>query len=444
MNTSSNSPYDAGRIAALGDDTLSPHHKAIPVAANGMSVRAYLETGPHLSDFSTPLLTLDRGALTDNTQHLARWCEGAGVELEPHGKTTMAPALWAEQADAGARGVTLANFPQLRVGREFGFSRLQLANELTDPRAIAWIVDQQAADPDFEFVSWVDSDQGVNLLQARLDELGTDQTLDLIIDFGRSGGRSGARTPDDAIAVARAVHAAPSLRLVGVGGYEGALAHHADDAGLGAVTDYLRAMRGVHEQIESERLYADGAQRILTAGGSAFFDLVVAELSPCIKPADGDSPGTAVVLRSGAYIVHDDGFYRGISPFSRGVDNPFRSAMHAWVRVVSQPEEGLALLDAGKRDVPYDEGLPEPHAIAADLGRPSTPLTGATISAVNDQHAFLRFDPATTAVRIGDVVKLGLSHPCTAMQTWQYIPVLGAGDDDGDDPRVVDLVRTFF
>ncbi|NYI67306.1 alanine racemase [Spelaeicoccus albus] len=441
MSAQQENSYDAGRIAALGDEVLAADEKSIPVAADGVSVRDFLASGPHLSDFSTPLLTLDRQTLTDNTEHLARWCAAAGVELEPHGKTTMAPALWAEQADAGARGITLANFPQLRVGREFGFRRLQLANELTDPHAIEWVVAARTVDPEFEFACWVDSDQGVNLLQAALDRLDTDQTIDLIIDFGRTGGRSGARTPDEALAVARAVRAAPSLRLVGIGGYEGALAHHADDAGLSAVTDYLRVMRGVHEQIESEDLYAEGAERILTAGGSAFFDLVVAELGPCIKPATGSDPGTAVVLRSGAYIVHDDGFYRGISPFSRGVDNPFRSAMHAWVRVVSQPEEGLALLDAGKRDVPYDEGLPEPHAIASGLGRPATALHDTSISAVNDQHAFFRFDPATTNVRVGDVVKLGLSHPCTAMQTWRYIPVL---DGSGDDPRVTDLVRTFF
>src|SRR5699024_1936530 len=116
---------------------------------------------------------------------------------------------------------------------------------------------------------------------------------------------------------------------------------------------------------------------------------------------------------------HDDGFYRGISPFSRDADEtgparPFRSAMHAWVRVLSCPEEGLALLDAGKRDVPYDEGLPEPQAIATDLGRPTKDLHDGEITAVNDQHAFFRFDPATTDVHVGDVVKLGLSHPCTA------------------------------
>ena len=70
-----------------------------------------------------------------------------------------------------------------------------------------------------------------------------------------------------------------------------------------------------------------------------------------------------------------------------------------------------------------------------------TALAGASISAVNDQHCFLRFDPETTTVNIGDVVRLGLSHPCTAFDKWTLIPVLA---DTGSDNRVVDLIHTFF
>lgn len=353
----------------------------------------------------------------------------------------MAPALWARQLDAGACAVTLANFAQLRVAREFGVGRLQLANELTDPGAIAWLIARQKADPGFEFTAWVDSAGGVALLQARLDDLGTAGALDLIVDLGAAGGRSGARSHSDALDVARAVHQAPSLRLVGVGGYEGALAHQASDAGLATVREYLAGLRRLHEALLAGNLYAPNARRIVTAGGSAFFDTVVEVLASCARPAGPDDPGTAVVLRSGAYIIHDDGFYRAISPFARGAGRPFRSAMHAWARVVSVPEDGLALLDAGKRDVPYDEGLPEPQTIAAGLGRPQNPLTGADITAVNDQHAFLRFDPAGPPVRVGDVVRLGLSHPCTALQAWQFIPVL---DEDPVNPRILDVLRTFF
>ena len=70
---------------------------------------------------------------------------------------------------------------------------------------------------------------------------------------------------------------------------------------------------------------------------------------------------TRFTLRSGAYIVHDDGFYRQISPFDEAAAGPdvprFRVAMRGLARVVSHPEPGLALLDGGKRDFPYDEGL---------------------------------------------------------------------------------------
>jgi D-serine deaminase-like pyridoxal phosphate-dependent protein len=139
-------------------------------------------------------------------------------------------------------------------------------------------------------------------------------------------------------------------------------------------------------------------------------------------------------------VIHDDGFYRGISPLSRHGDTPLVPAMHAWARVVSRPEPGLVLLDAGKRDVPFDEGLPEPQLAADALGAPTRPLTGE-ITAVNDQHAFLRVAP-DTALDVGHVVRLGLSHPCTAFDKWREIPVTdGSGEPD---PVVVDLVHTYF
>src|SRR4029453_10889310 len=181
-------------------------------------------------------------------------------------------------------------------------------------------------------------------------------------------GRTGARGVDGAMAVARAVAASPNLRLVGVSGYEGALAHTADDAGLGAVRGYLAQMRLLHEELLAEDLYGTGSV-IITAGGSAYFDDVVTVLSPTISTgAETGGPSVDLMIRSGAYIIHDDGFYRGISPFSRSGNQPFRAGMHGWARVVSQTEPGLAILDAGKRDLPFDEGLPEPQLIGPVLG----------------------------------------------------------------------------
>ncbi|WP_258567113.1 hypothetical protein [Microbacterium sp. Se5.02b] len=170
-------------------------------------------------------------------------------------------------------------------------------------------------------------------------------------------------------------------------------------------------------------MYPEGVRPVLSAGGSAFPDRAAAVLAPRNVEAD-------IVLRSGAFQIHDDGFYSRMSPFGALTDTAsLRSAMHVWSRVVSQPEDGLALLDAGRRDVPFDLDLPVPQSVEGE------------VTALNDQHAFLRLaDAATTAV--GDVVRLGLSHPCTAFDKWRVVAVID--DPDAPDPRVIGAVATCF
>lgn len=425
---------DAG--ARLADVRLDWRHKAVPATAHGIKHRDFLAAGPTLADFQTPLLTLDAVALRFNVDRLAIWCAENGVLLAPHGKTTMAPQLWAEQLNRGAWGITLANFAQLRVAREFGVRRLQLANSLTDPHAIEWVA--AVATVEMPILSWVDSARTVDVINRTLEASGSTAVLDVLVELGGTGGRTGVRGVDGALDVARAVAASPHLRLVGVSGYEGSLAHTANSGALAAVRGYLGQMRQLHERLLTEGLYGTN-EVILTAGGSAYFDDVVDVLSPCITSEGGAS--VKLMIRSGAYIIHDDGFYRGISPFSRHGRQPFKAGMHGWARVVSQPEPGLAILDAGKRDLPVDEGLPGPQLIGPALGGTMQPLVGADITAVNDQHCFMTFDAGTTTVRPGDVVRLGLSHPCTALDKWTVIPVLA---DTEADQAVVNLIHTFF
>jgi D-serine deaminase-like pyridoxal phosphate-dependent protein len=435
----SGSTTDTRRRARPTEDRLDGPQKSLPAAADGRTVAEFLAGRPRLSEFSTPLLVLDDAALADNTARMAGWCAEHGVELAPHGKTTMAPDLWRRQLDAGAWGITVATGTQLWVAVAAGVSRVQLANALVDPAALARLAGLLDADPELDVLSWADSVDTVAAMEAALAAVAPTRPdparpLTVLVELGAPGGRTGARDRATAQAVADAVTAAPHLQLAGVAGYEGALAHDAGPAALAAVRGYLHELAELHRALRDAGGYPGRA--VVTAGGSAFFDDVADVLAPL---ADSD---TTVLLRSGAYQVHDDGFYRGISPLSRAGSTgpPFRSAMHAWARVVSRPEPGLVLLDAGKRDVPFDEGLPEPQLAAEQLGSPPRPLAGE-ITAVNDQHAFLRLDPADP-LRVGQVVRLGLSHPCTAFDKWRWIPVVEGTDEP--DPVVVELVRTYF
>lgn len=384
----------------MDDLQLGPWAKSFPASSWGMSAREFLATSPTRSTFATPLLTIDASAMAHNVALMADWLAARGLEIAPHGKTTMAPQLWRQLLDAGAWGITLATGWQVQLARSFGIRRIILANELIAPVALRWL-GVELADPSFEFTCWVDSVEGVELMRGALS--GAARAVDVVVELGGSGGRTGARSVEVALAVASAVEAAPELRLAGVGGYEGSYGN--DRIDTSPVQQYLDELVTLHDSI------AWDARPIVTAGGSAFFDLVAERLAPLVGSA-------TVVLRSGAYQLHDDGFYRGITPLPG-----LRAAVHGWARVISRPEPQLAILDGGKRDFPYD------------LDLPSTPA--GEVLRLNDQHAYLRGAPA-----LGDVLRLGLSHPCTAFDKWRLIPVID--DADADDPRVVDLVRTYF
>lgn len=415
-----------------GAERLTARDKGIPERAIGLTVDEFLATEPRLSEFWTPVIALDDSAMRNNLAVMAAWTEARGLQLMPHGKTTMAPALWQRQLDAGCPGITLATMGQVRTARTFGLDSVMLANAVVDARSLRWLAGE-LADPNFRFVSWADSLDTVEAMERALREASTPRRVDVCVELGAEGGRTGARSVDAAIEIGRRIAASDVLRLAGVGGYEGALGHDRSDAALAAVRRYLADQLVVHEALGD--LYDEG-DVFVTAGGSAYFDLVAEVYAPAIARDDR----TRFTLRSGAYIVHDDGFYRGISPLDAtrtGTDEGMlRSAMRGYARVVSHPEPALALLDGGKRDFPFDEGLPVVHGVAPDLGEMPVPLPEASVTAMNDQHTFLR----DADVSIGDVVALGLSHPCTAFDKWHFLPVVESAESD----RVVELVRTFF
>ncbi len=432
------------RLDELDRERLTARDKGIPSRAVGMTAAEFLATDPRLSEFWSPLVVLDDAAIAHNLTAMSGWCRDRGLELMPHGKTTMAPALWQRQLDAGCLGITLATMGQVRTARSLGLGTIMLANAVVDPRALSYLAGE-LADPGLRFTCWADSIACIEAMEDVLSTHGAPRPVDVCVELGAPGGRTGARTVDEAVLVAERVASSPVLRLAGVAGYEGSLAHDRSEPSLRVVREYLTRQTELHERIR--HLYDDGDVYV-TAGGSAYFDIVadVYRTAGAGEPARPGTGRTRFTLRSGAYIVHDDGFYRQVSPFDgarHSEDSPtLHAAMHGVARVVSHPEPGLALLDGGKRDFPYDEGLPIPLRVAPELGGPWTSLR-ASVDAMNDQHCYLRLgeaDAAAGAAPVGSVVALGLSHPCTAFDKWRMLPVVESAGSD----RVVDIVRTWF
>ena len=307
----------------------------------------------HAAGFSYPLLTLRESALAGNLAAMAAYCAGAGVELAPHGKTAMSPELAARQLASGAWGITVATIGQLRAYRAFGFPRLLMANELVDETGIAWLAGELAADPGFTAYCYVDSADGVAILDRVLTARPAGRRLPVLVEIGL--GRTGCRTDGQALAVAKAAAATSTLTVAGVAGYEGTISG-TDARALGRVASFCRRLANLAGALLASAGVGGNGEFIVTAGGSVYFDVVTRELTA------GGAAGTTVVLRSGGYLFHDHGLYQRATPAARGVAGApvFRPALELWAQVLSRPETGLALLGAGRRDVGFDAGLPVP------------------------------------------------------------------------------------
>lgn len=428
---------DQTALDALLAERIDWRFKGLPASLSGLSIQDARDRRLDLfaDGFLPPITVIDEPALTHNLTTMADLCARHGFAHAPHGKTTMAPQLFAKQFEHGAWGQTTANASQLRIYRAFGVSRIILANELVDAAALRWLAGELDRAPEFEFACWVDTERGVELMTEALRAANPSRPVDVLVELGAAGGRTGVRDRTEGLKVAEAVAASPVLRLTGVASYEGAMAGDATQAGLGAVHAHLSELRALALDLAERGHFADVDQVIVTSGGSSFFDQVV-EVIGAPWP---DGLPVLPVLRSGAYLTHDHGFYDRMSPLGatpRIAGDQLRPAVRSWAQVTSRPEPRLAFVTAGKRDLPYDIELPFPELRRS--GGVVTPLTGCAITSVNDQHGFLALG-ADAAVEVGDWIGLGLSHPCTTFDKFPLIPVVSA-----DGSTVVDLVRTFF
>ncbi|MFI0784588.1 amino acid deaminase [Streptomyces lydicus] len=420
-------------LAELADERVDHRFKGLPPDAEGLTVGALAAERRNLFDggFTTPVLALSAESVEHNLAVMETYSTRHGLAFAPHGKTCMAPQLFARQLAHGAWGITAAVPHQVRVYRRYGIQRIFLANELVDAAALRWLAGELADDPDFRFVAYVDSLRGIELMDRALREAGAVRPVDVVVELGAGeGARTGIRTEAECRELADAIAGVDTLRLVGVAGYEGEV----PDADPARVTAWLRRLVALAVELDKAGRFADLDQIVVSAGGSAWFDAVadvfaeIPELSaPVLK-----------LLRSGAYVSHDSGHYRRLTPFNRvPEEGELQPAFRLWAQVVSRPTPGQAFLNAGKRDAAHDLELPQAQVVRSGRDGSERPADGVTVTGLSDQHAWVSTERGGD-LEVGDWVGLGLSHPCTSFDKWQLIPLV---EQDG---TVTDFVRTFF
>jgi D-serine dehydratase len=330
---------------------------------------------------------------------------------------------------------------QAAVGARHGVGRLIIANQVLQAADLDGLASLLRDHAGLQAFFLVDSLAQVDAIEAWHRSHGQGVVFTVLLEHGIDGKRTGCRTREQALALARRVKASPALRLAGIECYEGSLAscrHEEDRAGVAAL---MARLQETAADCEREDLF-ECDEVLLTAGGSAIFDLVAEYLQAHLQRP------FRRVLRSGCYLTHDHLQYRRHMQCvgeRLKLTETLRPALEVWSVVQSCPEPGLALLSMGKRDVSYDLDLPVP-VWRAEGGRDGPGTVHAvpghwTITALNDQHAYLKYDPTSLPAQqpqVGQLVGSGISHPCTTFDKWRWMPVVD------DDYRVVDAVSIHF
>ena len=412
-----------------------PHGRAALRCAEVAQMRWNVLAG----DLPLPLAVLKREALEHNLAWMQRQTQSWGLSLAPHGKTSMSPQLFTRQLEAGAWGMTFATVTQLAVGVQGGVRRALIANQVVGDADLAAIQHLLAQHAGLRVVFLVDSVAQLALIEGWVQRQPQTLTFEVMLEVGVPGGRTGCRSHDGALALAQRLHASAAVRLVGIECYEGLGAQGRDDTDVPYAQALMQRVQAVARHC-AEQGWFEGDEVLLSAGGSAIFDLVAPGLRLALdKPVRG-------LLRSGCYVTHDHGHYKRLvnvveQRLGCALNSSLRPALEVWTLVQSCPEPGLALLTAGRRDVSFDVALPTPIARAPRGSLLTQPVPASwKITALNDQHAYLRWEAtdAAQAPQVGERVGLGISHPCTTFDKWQWMPIVEA------DYRVTDAVRIFF
>jgi D-serine dehydratase len=426
------------RLSDIANMGLPAGTKGLPLDGSILRVVDLAGRGLNLlrGDLPMPAAVLKRSALDNNLRVMQAYSERVGVELAPHAKTTMCPQLFARQLSHGSWGLSVATMTQFKLCHDIGVSRLILANQLVGRAEITGLAHLWAQTPQRAYYVLVDSLQGAEAISRGFSQCPGAPPARLLIEVGMPNGRCGVRTLEEGLTLARAIASLPHVELHGVEGYEGLIV--SDHAGHDAasVSEYLSTVLRLYDTLAADSLFADPNQIILSAGGSAYYDLVAHVLS-------GGSQGVVLVLRSGCYVTHDSGFYRRLLTRiqHRAVDGPAPQlvpALEVWSRVISRPQPDQAIVLMGKRDVSYDIDLPTVRWWYRE-GRHEAPqsVDGLVVNKLNDQHAYLAV-PARADLAVGDLLGFDISHPCTTFDKWSLLLEVD------DDYTVVGGLKTFF
>jgi len=333
------------------------------------------EIGDPVEAIDTPALLLDLNAFERNLQRMA---QAAGhMRLRPHAKSHKCPEIALQQVKHGAVGICCQKLSEAFVFAEAGIKDILVTNQIVGARKLCQVrklAEQINLGVLVDHISHVRD--LAHVMQGSLRE------LDVYVELDVGAGRCGASC-EQAVELARAIHASDGLRFAGIHAYHGA-AQHFRTAEQRALAIQFASHRAAQVKAEIE---AVGMQvPVITGAGTGTF---------CIER---DS-GVYQEIQPGSYIFMDKDYAAN----ELGVkDVKFEHALFVATRVQSRPSPAVAVVDAGLKASSVDSGMP------CVWGRDDLVYVKAS-----DEHGVIQVERTGTdnnAPGIGDLLMLVPGH----------------------------------
>jgi D-serine deaminase-like pyridoxal phosphate-dependent protein len=350
-----------------------------------------------VSDVPTPALVLDLAALDRNIRRMAAFFAESPCRLRPHVKAHKTPAIARRQLAAGScAGLTCATTGEAEAVASFCDDVL-IANEIAGVGACARLAELArrvyARNPGATLTVAVDSVACLDGIAVEARKAGV--IIGILVDVNVGQNRCGVNSEHDALVLARSVADARGVRLRGVMGYEGHAQPIRDRLERTAAAQRaMSILTAVARRLRNEGL----ACEVVSAGGTGTYDI-------------SGRTRDVTEIQAGSYVLMDSDY--------ADVGVPFEQAFWVLGTVVSRPEPDRLVADCGHKAVTKDHGLPG-----------VSDIDGATITALNDEHAVIRV-PRDTALQVGDRIRLIPSHTDPTVNLHDAFYVVDAG-------RVVD------
>jgi D-serine deaminase-like pyridoxal phosphate-dependent protein len=343
-----------------------------------------LETmiGRHKTEVDTPALLLYMDKVERNIKTMATYFAGKPCKLRPHMKTHKLPLIAHKQIEAGAIGITCAKLGEAKIFLEAGIKHVLIANEIVGRIKIQRLVHLAGYG---DLIVCVDQFENAKEISEAAGEY--DRKINVLVEVDVGLARCGVKPGKFALELVQKLSQLKHLRFRGVMGYEGGMfIENLEEKGK-QTRECNQRLVETRELIERNGFPVE----IVTAGGSNTFNLT------------GIYPGITDI-QVGSYVTMDS--------YNRYYGLHFEQAIAVLATVISRPEKGRAVIDAGMKSLSSDNGLPS----CAD--------SGITVSRLNEEHGHIKIENPEHDLRVGDKIEIIPSHGCTTIPFYDRYVVI--------------------